>query len=215
LNLELLSNILGLIGIGSSIFPILIFFKLKLFSEKLIFIFSLELFFINITTFLLFLFSNYNKDSLIFWHVFISSLFLNFIYIKWGKAYKFFGYLNVLNILICVFVFVIIYSIDNWNIESKLSFYSTLLNFSFSLLSIYAIIVCYNNSQFDSLFKDKFFVLSAAILVYFGLQQYVISYETIIRKENDYLFFLTWPIIQISTILYHLLIAKSIWNLRN
>lgn len=205
---------ISLLGVGSSLLPLLSF----LYSNRksfLLFLFTSELLVVNCLTFILFLFSQTNQDELILWHVFLSSLLLCLIFANWGKGVVMIRRLSLLTSIIILTLFILIQSTNFWNSNAALSLYSSILNVVLSILAIVSIVISYQSSQHYSLFNDKLFLLSAATLIYYGLQLYVISYESIIRSKVNDLFFITWPIIQFSTIFYHLILAKSIWKLKS
>ncbi len=205
---------ISLIGVGSSLFPLLSFLYANRLSF-LLFLFTAELLVVNCLTFILFLYSKTNQDELILWHVFLSSLLLCQVFANWGKDFYIIKRLSWLASFIILTLFIFIKTANFSNLNSILCIYSSILNVVLSVLAIFSIVKSYVSSQHYSLFKDKLFLLSAATLVYYGLQLYVIAFESIIRSKINDLFFITWSIIQFSTILYHLILAKAIWTLKN
>lgn len=206
MNLELLSDILGYSGIGSSTLPILSFFFSKK-KNRLIFLLVLEIFVVNFSTLLLYVFTQCNQNYLIFAHVFISGWLLLLLFKIWSKQNK-----TLINIILTINFFSFLNFIFDDNLDLSLSYYSTIMNICFSILAIVGILQTYKYSTEISLFADRLFILSAAILLYCGLQNYVLIFESIIRSNQDQLFYYTWPIVQISSILYYILISLSIWK---
>ena len=206
---------MSIIGVGSSALPALLIFKTINSQKILLVVFTLELFLFNFLTFILYLFTNYNQNNLIFWHVLLVGELLNSLFYQFSLKNKLFQYLTILNGILILLSFSIIYFNTSWSEEIRLSVYSTILNVSFSILSIFLIVNRYAVSTETNLLNDKIFVLSSATLIYYGLQLYVISFESIIRIEAGNLFFITWSIVQISTIFFHILISRLVWVSKN
>ncbi len=212
MDLDLLSTILGTIGIGSSFLPILLFFFGKKNTQNIYFkILCIEILSINFLTLLLFLFTNYNQNNLFFWNTFVESVLLMFAFNYWSKEKKVLQKLTTILIFVNVAIFVLFYMILDFKFEERLSFYTLAMNILLSFFSIYVVLDAYKNSIHDSLVKDKLFVFASGLLLYNGLQVYVSMYDSLIRKDDYQLFLMTWPIVQISTVFYYTLLSRVVW----
>ncbi len=209
-------SIISLIGVGSSLLPTLILFikrKSNYEANFLLWLFSIELAVVNLSTFLLYLFSNFNQDWLMSIHILVESiLLLIYLLVTYKNAIVKIG--SLICILSTIFSFSIIYYFLGWKIEDCLSFYSFFIHVMLTIFAIIILVVQFLNSIYDSLLNDSMYLLASAVLVYNGLQIYVSIFESIIRTHQNQLFFYIWPIVQISTIFYHFLIARALWKLK-
>ena len=212
MELDLLGTVLGMFGIGSSFLPILVFFFGKKNTPNIYFkILCLEIFSVNFLTLLLFLFTNYNQNNLFFWNTFVESILLMFAFNYWAKEKKFLNWLTTILIFVNVAIFVVYYVILDFKFEERLSFYTLVMNILLSFFSIYVVLDAYTSSKHDSLLNDKMFVFASGLLIYNGLQVYVSMYDSLIRKDDYQLFLMTWPIVQISTVFYYMLLSRVVW----
>ncbi len=205
---------LGHLAIGSSLFPVLIYlFNRRRLKVSLFFkLFILVIVFANISNLVFFHLTDIDQKYFFSFYLLIQNCLLilsfNELY-NFKKFYKYSLYF-IITLNVIFYLFSLNYSsLDSYN------FYSTFSKTIMSILSIIFIIERYNNSNCDSLFEDFIFNLSISIILYNGLQLYVVFFNSIILERIDDLFLYTWPIVQISSILYYLLISRAIWKLKN
>ncbi len=205
---------LGHLAIGSSLFPVLIYlFNRRRLKVSLFFkLFILVIVFANISNLVFFHLTDIDQKYFFSFYLLIQNCLLilsfNELY-NFKKFYKHSLYFTItLNLIF--YLFSLNYSsLDSYN------FYSTFSKTIMSILSIIFIIERYNNSNCDSLFEDFIFNLSISIILYNGLQLYVVFFNSIILERIDDLFLYTWPIVQISLIVYYVLLTRAIWKLKN
>lgn len=205
---------LGHLAIGSSLFPVLIYlFNRRRLKVSLFFkLFILVIVFANISNLVFFHLTDIDQKYFFSFYLLIQNCLLilsfNELY-NFKKFYKYSLYFTItLNVIF--YLFSLNYSsLDSYN------FYSTFSKTIMSILSIIFIIERYNNSNCDSLFEDFIFNLSISIILYNGLQLYVVFFNSIILERIDDLFLYTWPIVQISLIVYYVLLTRAIWKLKN
>jgi hypothetical protein len=211
LNLEIINDFLGYIGVGSSILPTLIFLiKREINTSFYLKLYCFEILLINITNLVLFKFSNIDQNNLFSAHLLIELILIVLIYKEYSKM-RFVRVYNLLFwLIICVFVLSLFYSP-----EIRFSMFGLFCKLLLSFLSIFLIIIQYFKSQKDSLLNDSVFIFSSGVLIYNGIQIYITIFDNIIREQGNDLFFMIWPIIQIGTIIYYSLISRAIWILKN
>jgi len=201
------------LSIVSSLFPLffLIFGK-KFSSAFFLKLFVLELVVVNVLNLVLFYFTDFDQINLFSIHNLIEKCLIFLIFNKLKNRGFFNEKLSFSFIVINLGVFLFLL---NHNANDRFNYFSTFSIIFMSLFSVLIIIDRYINSQFVNLFDDFSFNLSAAILLYNGLQLYVIFFNSLILQNADKLFLYTWPIVQISSILYYILISRAIWKLKN
>lgn len=196
--------------------PILFYYRLV--SERRDFIvalFCLEIFLLNAVTLILFLFFKVNQNSLMFWHILIETSLISLILKGWMKERINITIMIALILLFNVTGFLFFYCSNALVEQVRLSMFSLVINILLALFSIFCIVYTYIFSNKESLIQDKIFILSSGILLYNGLQIYISVFESLIRSNLNDLFFFTWPIMQICTILYHISITRAVWILKS
>lgn len=206
--------VLGHFAIGSSLFP---FFSILYKRKKVKLLFYLKLFvfvsvFSNLSNLILYHFTKIDQTSLFTLYISIQNCLLILILCK-RKIFNHY-YLSFFYILLTLNFAFYIYSLT-FSPSERYNYFGTFSRIIMSILSIIIIIERYFKSKDDSLFDDFIFNLSISILLYNGLQLYVSFFNTIILERADELFLYTWPIVQISSIIYYLLISRAIWKLKN
>ena len=203
---------LGHFAIVSSLFPLFTFLITKKNKTHIyIKIYVIEVVLSNLINLLLFHFTKLNQDCFFWCNIFFETVLIAFVFLENNDSkvlkkiiYAFF----ILSTLLFLFTFKLELSI-------RFTFYGTFSRAALTILSILLIIERYLKSTYDSLFDDYVFNFSSAVLIYCGLQLYVMIFNNIILNQLDKLFLYTWPIIQISSIIYYLLISRAIWKLKN
>lgn len=195
-----------------SLFPFFILFTRK--NKRIHIVLKLyvvEIVISNLINSILFYLTNFNQDYFFWSNLFIETLLISLLFLIFFNN-KFFKKILVVFIVLCVLTFIYSFQLDLMN---RFTFYGTYSRITLSILSIFIIIERYFNSEFDSLFDDFIFNYSSAVLLYSGLQFYVMIFNDLIIEKLDSLFLFTWPIIQISSVLYYLILSRAIWKLKN
>ncbi len=201
------------LSIVSSLFPLffLIFGK-KIRSTFFLKLFVLELVIVNLLNLVLFYFTDIDQINLFSIHNLIENCLIFLIF----NNLKNLGFFNEkLCFSIIIFNIGLFLFLLNYNANDRFNYFSTFSIVFMSLFSVLIIIDRFRNSQYVNLFDDFSFNLSTSILLYNGLQLYAIFFNSLILQNADKLFLYTWPIVQISSILYYLLISRAIWKLKN
>lgn len=203
---------LGHFAILSSLFPLFFSYRRKKIKLNLIIVFYvIEIALSNIINLLLFHFSNINQDLFFLSNLFIETFIILLVY------YSFVSSKSLKKIIIYVLLFSTLMFIWTMTlgIGNRFTYYGTYSRITLTIMSILIIISQYLKSIDFSLFSDFRFNFSASVLIYCGLQLYVLVFNNIISEHLETLFIYTWPIIQISSILHYLTLSISIWKLKN
>lgn len=99
--------------------------------------------------------------------------------------------------------------IMNINVISNLIF-TILMVFSCSFY-FYKI---YTEMKVSNLFQDGLFWINSAFLIYFSSTFYVSLFEDVIKSVDLNLFYYTWPIQLVSTIIFNVILSRGIWLMR-
>lgn len=99
--------------------------------------------------------------------------------------------------------------IMNINVISNLIF--TIFMVFSSSLYFYKI---YTEMKVSNLFQDGLFWVNSAFLIYFSSTFYVSLFEDIIKSVDLNLFYYTWPIQLVSTIIFNVILSRGIWLMR-
>jgi hypothetical protein len=205
--------VLAHLTVGSSLFPLFFLFlkstaKINLFIKVL----TLEFVIVNFLNLFLFHFTNLDQSNLFSLHILTEDCLIFLIFREIYKSHLLTRKLFMVIIISNIVFFLVLLSfsaIERLNIFSN---FSTILML---FTSIVILIYTYKKSLCENLFDDFTFNFSIAILINNGLQLYISFFNSIILKRADDLFLYTWPIVQISSILYYLLISRAIWKLKN
>lgn len=199
----------------SSLFPLFFLVAILRKDIKTTFflkLFVLELGIVNLLNLVLFYFTDFDQINLFSIHNIIENCLIIFVFNSFEKEQFFKRKLSLAFITLNLSVFLFLL---NFNPNDRFTYFSTFSILFMSFFSVVIIIDRYKNSHFDNLFDDFSFNLSIAILLYNGIQLYVIFFNSLILQNADQLFLNTWPIVQISSIIYYLLITRAIWKLKN
>jgi hypothetical protein len=165
----------------------------------------------NFINLFLFHFTKLNQDYFFWCNLFIETILIALIYLENNES-KILKKIVMLFLILSTLLFLFTFKLD---LNDRFTFYGTFSRGALTILSITIIFERYLKSTYDSLFEDFTFNFSSAGLLFSGLQLYVMIFNNIIIVQLDYLFLYTWPIIQISSIIYYLLISRAIWKLKN
>lgn len=148
------------------------------------------------------------------WHIFIETTIILLMFKEWNSNIKSIQKLCLIIIVINIILFFFFSFGSTFILQDTIGLYSFTVNLILSFLSLAMVIYLYFHSLYNSLLEDKLFIMSSALILYNGLQIYVSVFESTIRKDSGYLFLIIWPIVQLSTIIYHILITRTIWILK-
>lgn len=177
----------------------------------IILFYAIEIALSNIINLLLFHFTNLNQDLFFWCNLYIETfiILLGFYFFVKTKLLK--------KIIIYVILFSTLMFIWTMKLEigNRFTYYGTFSRIILTIMSILILVSQYLKSIHFSIFSDFTFNFSASVLIYCGLQLYVMVFNNIISEHYETLFIYTWPIIQISSILHYLTLSISIWKLKN
>jgi len=80
--------------------------------------------------------------------------------------------------------------------------------------SAYYFYKIYTEMKISNLFQDGLFWVNSAFLIYFSSTFYVSLFEDIIKSVDLNLFYYTWPIQLVSTIIFNVILSRGIWLMR-
>jgi hypothetical protein len=80
--------------------------------------------------------------------------------------------------------------------------------------SAYYFYKVYTEMKVSNLFQDGLFWINSAFLIYFSSTFYVSLFEDVIKSVDLNLFYYTWPIQLVSTIIFNIILSKGIWLMR-
>ena len=205
--------VLGYTVILSSLLPFIILFLKKRQSVSIVFkLFLLELTVANLINLFLFLFTNINQNSLFSVHLYLTT-FLILLTVNSIIVLNIFFRISIYFLLLLqTIIFIIFLQIEP---ENRFTYFGIYSNVLLSFVSVVVLFDRYNKSNHVSLFNDFGFNVYSAVLLYNGLQFYVLILNRIVRENVNELFLYTWPFIQVSSILYHLMLTRALWKLNN
>ncbi len=202
---------LGYLAILSSLVPLIFLFKKKK-TSLLLKILVLEILLVNFSNLIIFLFSKFDQINIFSIHVFFESTLLLFLFkeqlVLTELLRKFFSILVLIHIIFFTYVLTI-------SPDERFTLFGAYSKILLSLIAVILIVLRYRIYEDDSLSNDFFFNISAAVLIYNGMQLYVVIFNSLFRFQLESLLIFTWPIIQLSTFIYHILISRAIWKLKN
>jgi hypothetical protein len=87
------------------------------------------------------------------------------------------------------------------------------------VLAIFLSIYYFYNLSLDmyvkNLLENSSFWIVSSLLIYYGTIFYLTLFEDFIRTENSNLLYYIWPILFVSTIIYNLILARGIWEMKS
>ena len=211
--IEIVNDFLGYLVVGSSILPTISIILSKQKINLIIKAYSFEILIINILNLLLYKFTSVNQNSLFLSHSLIEFSFVLFILKGWTTFN--YRYKRILHFILGVNITFFFVVVTKYTPEIGFGIYGLFCKIVLSGLSIATIFERYFNSEKDSLINDAPFIFASALIIYNGIQIYIMIFDSIIRENLSQLFFFIWPIMQLGTIIFHFLIARSIWKLTN
>lgn len=214
--MEILTLVLGFVGIGCACIPVVILLILKIqrknisgfLSFKLL---AFEYLFINIFTFLIYFFGLKFLQIYIFGfhYLFELTMFSMFFLQKMQLKNKF--------ILVALLFFVLlVYSglIYFQGVVDIDEYISVIVNISLVVFSLHYILGVYNENPLDNLLHDGVFLIASSLLFYHAVQFYFSFFESFIRSDKGSIFYYLWPIFQVSGMLYYLIFSVALWKLK-
>ena len=215
--LKIIFEILGYLGIGSACLPILVSIYVKLHTKserlyKFLLLLCILFFITNITTLLLFLFTRFNQNFLINIHSIIEFFLLVFFYkelMKKSQIHNWYNFIIFFNaiITICNFFF--------YNINENFTILNVFQKLCLITLSMYYLYKCYNSELYSRLTDSPFFFTNIAVLIFNASSLYISFFESFLRIENEHIFYILWPFLQICGITYYFFFSIGIWKLRD
>ncbi len=211
--IELVNDFLGYLVVGSSFLPTISIILSRQKINLIIKAYSFEILIINILNLLLYKFTSVNQNVLFLSHSLIEFSFVLFILKGWTTfSYR---YKRILHFIFSVNITFFFFVITKYTPEIGFGIYGLFCKIVLSGLSIATIFERYFKSEKDSLINDAPFIFASGLIIYNGIQIYIMIFDSIIREDLSQLFFFIWPIMQLGTIIFHFLIARSIWKLTN
>lgn len=214
MNLELVSNTLGYIGIGSTCLPIsllLFVFKREIkYIDKLLLILAIEYAVLNIISMIIFTFTENEQSVLIGIHYFFETIVLSIFFLKTlsrkqiALAVIFIITGSILNILITNYL-------GGFNISKYITIFSHTILF---VLSLNFILLIYNQNLSRKLTDSGHFIIGTGVLFFTGIQYYFTLFESYVRLDSLDIYYYLWPIFQIAGILYYLIFTYGLWKLK-
>lgn len=217
MQLELLSDILGYFGIGSACLPILFFLKKNrinknLVAFKILKIISITYFTSNVATLLLFLYTSINQNFLINLHSSLEFFLLLFFYRSIIKSWILKRFFSIITIFFGVFFTL---TFLEYRIDENYTILNVCQKLFLFLFSLKYLNIIYRSDKYDSLTQAPYFWINIAVLLYNASSLYISIFEGFLRNENIEVFFMLWPILQISGIIYYVLFAIGLWKLKD
>jgi hypothetical protein len=214
--LEVTTQLLGYIGIGSSCLPIfiliIIFFQKKNIEGFTRFkILALEYLLLNLFTVVILLFNLIAIQKYVFGFHYLfeltifTSYFFKFSFSKWK--------ILVLSILIFLLIFFCSLLYYQGVIDFD-KYFSVCTNLCLVTFSINYIISVYSNIEILNIYEDGIFLIITGVMFYNAIQFYFSFFESFIRNESGSIFYYLWPIFQISGIIYYSIFTLGLWRLR-
>lgn len=136
------------------------------------------------------------------------SLFYYRVLLK-EKILSIFVVINFLFLLVCLYSFFITPGAREIN---KIPYLFLTLYVLF--ISCYDFYKIYTEMKVSNLFQDGLFWVNSAFLIYFSSTFYVSLFEDIIKSVDLNLFYYTWPIQLVSTIIFNVILSRGIWLMR-
>lgn len=208
---------MGYTGIGSSCLPILFCFfiysnQAKKYHFRVLFSVSILYFISNILTLFLFLFTSINQNLLINLHSSIEFLLLIIFYKRILKEYNISRYFIF---IIPLFVFILAATILFFGFNENYTFLNVSQKFGLLICSLLYLYYSYNSSAYDKLNDSPYFWINVSVLLYNASSIYISIFESFLRDDNIEVFYMLWPLLQISGICYYSLFSFGLWKLKN
>ena len=212
-----ITRIIGFIGIGSACLPILCVL-IEYFSngKKYLFItisyLAFFYAFFNLLVLFIFLYlPEYQGISINLYSIVEFVLILMFYLKILQKNYVRLILIFLIPTYIALLINSILFSDINENYLTLNIFQKTTL-LVFSLLYLNKV---YKSNSYDKLYKSPYFWINTAILLYNASTIYISVFENILRNDKVQIFYILWPILQISGIAYYVLFSIGIWKLKD
>ncbi len=217
MNCELIYILLGVVGTISSTTPFFLFiFLFTRFDNKKVkwqvLVLSIEYIVINLICITLIITIDLNLKILYNLH----DLFELFIYTSLYFSFKPDKKFKIYFILLLIFGLLSLFYLFHQNFSVDWTNYiSVVSNIVLISLSLNYILSEYNFSQLDYLTDNGYFVISAGVLFFSGIQFYFSINESLFQTGSLNLHYALWPIFQLGGIIYYTIFSFGIWKLKN
>lgn len=217
MNLELLYDIIGYLGIGSTFLPILLITtKYKIIkssnnSTSLI-VLSVFYFLMNFTIFFFYLNSFKNQDLLVNIYLILEFILIVIFYYSLlsGFCFKLF-----FKLLIPIYLLVITISLQYFNIFENSLILNVFQKVTLLVLSLVYLFFLFKTSKHENLYESDFFWINTAVLIFNASTIYLSIFENFLRSNQSQMYYVLWPIFQVSGIVYFILFTIGLWKLKD
>lgn len=153
-----------------------------------------------------------NNNPVIHVYTVLAFIAISYLYHLLFKTVFIRNVILFLNLLFIPFAIYIFFH-DSGFLEVNTSSYLILTLFTVVLSSGYFYKV-YTEMKIANLFQDGLFWINSAFLIYFSTTFYVSLFEDLIKSVSLQLFYYTWPIQLISTIIFNIILSRGIWLMK-
>ncbi len=217
-NLVLFQNIVVFLSIGSGAL-VFLFFIFQKQSKELLKLKWLVLFFVFSGFFIDILLSLYSGEDMggyfeSFYNIysFLVALCLLFIFrqLPLNSTFK---SLSTVVFVVFLIIFCAV-SLCTWSISFDNVYYNTFLKFAILFFVLYYFFWKFNSVGTIPITKESTFWFFTALFIYFGIPLVVTVSPKYISNVEPIAFGYLWQIMNFSTVLFHLLIAKMLWIMK-
>jgi hypothetical protein len=207
---------MGFIGIGCACIPALILLILKIQHKNISgFLFfkllAFEYLFINIFTLLIYFFELSFLQIYIFgFHYLFELIMFSMFFLQKMQLKNKFIFVTLLLFVLLFFSGLIYFQ----GVVDLDKYISVIVNVSIVVFSLHYIFGVYNENLVDNLLHDGVFLIASSLLFYHAVQFYFSFFESFIRSDKGSIFYYLWPIFQVSGILYYLIFSVALWKLK-
>lgn len=154
----------------------------------------------------------HNNNPVVHVYTILAFVVIAYLYREFLKVKFYYNYFYLIIFTYCGFSFYYsIYWIGFFNVN--VISYLILTIFSI-ILSSYYFYKVYFEMSVPNLFQNGHFWINSAFLIYFSSTFYLSLFEEIIQSVDINLFYYTWPIQLISTIIFNVILSRGIWLMR-
>lgn len=121
---------------------------------------------------------------------------------------------------IVLYCYVVLLFVEFWELN-RVEGYLLVNTYSYLVLNVIGIAISVsiffqliNDRQLNDMKIDFFFWFSTALIFFFGTTIAITLFQTYILMDNPDIIYYIWPIQLIANIIYHLILARGIWQMR-
>jgi hypothetical protein len=217
LRIEQIYDILGYVGIGSSCLPILVcFIKLYknkgLISQKILYLLAVFYSVFNLLIFFLFIHSYAIQNLVVNLFYIVEFVLLLGFYnqILFKHVWK-----NIFKLILLIYVSFLIFSLLNYDLNENFLQLGIFQKSVLIILSLLHLNKTFRTYKSLNVFDSPYFWINIGILFYNSSTIFVSIFENYLRANSVELYYLLWPIPQISGIIYYIFFATGIWKLKD